>query len=203
MSDSLGSPQSEFSFFGLELINRDKAVWHSTGKLLRKHRPEIYRLAVELLGRGRHGRRELCELLHVSHHTLESIEEEQSENLATLRQRAARENMELHRMALERAAELIPRCSDLQKVAVAGGIYAEKSQLFAGEATARIVSSEPIDLVARFGAFVAELEKRVQARQIGLADKKMATNGGLLPAESEPITSNNKGHIKSNVVDVE
>jgi hypothetical protein len=197
--NDLASPQSEFSFFGLELINRGNPIWHSTGRLLRKHRPEIYRLAVELLGRGRHGRRELCELLHVSHHTLESIEEEQAENLATLRQRAARENMELHRMALERAAELIPRCNDLQKVAVSSGVFAEKSQLFAGEATARIASSEPVDLVARFGAFVAELEKRVQARVIDSDAKKMAAKGPAsaavlaLPAEAAP----NPGEIEA------
>ena len=177
--NDLAALQSEFSFFGLDRIDRSKPTWHSTGKLLRKHRPEIHRLAVELLGACRHSKREICALLHVSPHTLESIEAEQSENLATLRQRAARENMELHRMALERAAELIPRCNDLGRVAVASGIFAEKSQLFSGEATARIASAEPVDLVARFGAFVLALEKKVRAREIGSDDKKMGTNSEL------------------------
>lgn len=174
-----------FSFFGLELINREKPEWHSTGKLLRKHRPEIYRLAVELVGAGRHSKREVCKLLHMSAHTLESVEIEESENLATLRQKAARENMVLHRMALERAAELIPDCTDLAKVAIASGIFAEKTQLFAGEATARITGTEPVDLVERFGQFVSALEKRVTAREIGLAEKNTATNAPGLPAPAD------------------
>jgi hypothetical protein len=197
MNTELAGLQAEFSFFGLDKIDRQHPRWHSTGKLLRKHRPEIYRLAVELLGADRHGRRELCELLHVSHHTLESIEQEQAESLATLRQKAARENMQLHRMSLERAGELIPGCADLQKVAVASGIFAEKSQLFAGEATARIATAEPIDLVARFGAFIAELEKKVAAReaeatimpaiaQIGLTAKNKAPKAAAaLPGQSD------------------
>jgi hypothetical protein len=187
--NDLASLQSEFSFFGLDRIDRNKPAWHSTGKLLRKHRPEIHRLAVELLGACRHSKREICKLLHISCHTLESIEADQSENLATLRQRAARENMELHRMALERAAELIPRCDDLGRVAVASGIFAEKSQLFAGEATARIASAEPVDLVARFGAFILALEKKVRAREVGSDAKNTGTNSELEAGDRSPLSA--------------
>lgn len=198
---TLAQLQPEFLFFGLDRINREKPVWHSTGKLLKKHKPEIYRLAVELLGASRHSKRELCRLLHISPHTLEAVEVEQSENLATLRQKASRENMELHRMALERAAELIPDCTDLAKVAIASGIFGEKAQLFAGEATARIASGEPLDLVARFGDFVQQLEKRVTAREIGLGEEKTAAKAadraGLpTPAALPVVTVPESGEIE-------
>jgi hypothetical protein len=180
MSEEIQAPvQPEFVFYGLQLIERSKPAWHSTGKILRRHRPEVYRIAVELLGAGKHSRREICELLHISHHTLESIEQDQGENLAALRQKAARKNLELHAMSLDRIEELIPRANDVAKLAVTAGILAEKSQLLAGEATARIEQTGPADLLQRFEAFCGALEKRAQAREIDVAVKNTPANSEL------------------------
>lgn len=173
MNEELAVPQApgqaEFSFFGLQLINREQPRWHSTGKVLRRHRPEVYRIAVELMGAGKHTVREMCALLHVSHHTLESVAAEQAETLATLRQKAARKNLELHAMSLDRIEELIPRANDCAKLAVTAGILADKSQLLAGEATARIEHNEPADLLQRFETFCQAMEKRAQVREIDVA----------------------------------
>jgi hypothetical protein len=187
---------SQLSFFGLELIvNRTKPVYHATGKILRRQRPEVHRIAVELLGQGRHSGREICRLLHISPHTLESIEADQAENLATLRQKAARKNLELHAMSLDRIEELIPRANDVAKLAVTAGILAEKSQLLAGEATARIESNAPADLLQRFEAFCGALEKRAQAREIVVSvEQKFVKDAGAtgdsslaeLPAPGSP-----------------
>jgi hypothetical protein len=179
MSDEIQAVQPEFVFYGLELIDRSRPRWHCTGKILRRTRPEVHRIAVELLGAGKHSKREICELLHMSPHTLKSVEDDQGENLATLRQKAARKNLELHAMSLDRIEELIPRSNDVAKLAVTAGILAEKSQLLAGEATARIEQTGPADLLQRFETFCNALEKRAQAREIDVTEKETRTNSEL------------------------
>lgn len=184
--------QGEILFFGLERIDRTKPVYHATAKIFRRTRPAEYRLAVELLGRDKHSIRELEELLHVSHHTLEAVRQEESEKLATLRQKCARQNLALHEMCLDRAQDLIPRCDDLQKLAVSSGIFAEKSNLLAGEATARIEEVKAVNLVERFQIFVTSLEKKAAAREIGDEAGNKLTNSATpalldqaAPAEAE------------------
>jgi hypothetical protein len=85
----------------------------------------------------------------------------------------------LHHLSLDRLEELIPTMQDGAKVAVVAGIVAEKSQLFAGEATARIERIEPITLVERFAAFVQELGERVTARLNGAEAEKMPTKAAV------------------------
>jgi hypothetical protein len=184
MIEQLTSPeQSEFVFYGLERIDRTKPKWHSTAALFRRHRPAEHRIAVELLAAGKHSMRELERLLHVSHHTLEAVQDEQRIELATLREKAARRNMHLHHMSLDRLEELLPKMENGKDVAVVVGITADKAQNFAGEATARIEIIEPISIVDRFRLAMLELEKRV-AERIGCEAKKTLANRASSPGFS-------------------
>jgi hypothetical protein len=99
--------------------------------------------------------------------------------------------MKLHHLSLDRLEELLPTMTNGGQVAVVAGITGDKSQQFAGEATARIEIVQSVNVVDRFRAFVVDLEKRVSARLIDSDGKKIALNGAN-PADSADSAGNSE-----------
>jgi transposase-like protein len=182
-SDESSLPAAKAPFFKfydeMPEVDREKPQWHCTGEYLKKHRPKIYEQAVMMLCEPGISIRSICRTLHVSHNTLSSILEREQSNLDTRKKDILRTITRGLRLCAERVEELAPSMN-ARDALVGVGILGEKMQLLGGEATQRIESFEPVDLVARFQTFVRELEERVRAReiaaQIGLADQKKLLN---------------------------
>ena len=178
---SLPAAKAPFFKFYDEMpeVDREKPQWHCTGQYLKKHRPDVYQCARDMLCEPGVSLRSICRTLHISHNTLAAIQEREEPNLDTRKKVILNTVGRGLRLCSERVEELAPGMS-ARDALIGVGILTEKMQLLRGEATQRIESFEHVDLIARFQTFVRELEKRVEAReitaQIGSVDEKKLLN---------------------------
>jgi len=197
-SDESSLPAAKAPFFKfydeMPEVDREKPQWHCTGEYLKKHRPDVYQCALDMLCEPGVSLRSICRTLHLSHNTLSAIVEREQGNLDARKRVILNTVSRGLRLCSERVEELAPGMS-ARDALIGVGILTEKMQLLRGEVTQRIESFEPVDLVARFQAFIRELEKRVEAReiaaQIGSADEKKLLNRDN-EDEAKPVLAESK-----------
>ncbi len=119
----------------------------------------------------------------------------------------------VQRASLERMSELSPSMS-AKDAALTFGIITDKINLDDGNATARIEITDGSAVIRRFHEISERIEKIVRGEvidppalpepgQIDSDRENSAPNASPAPEPFEPITSDNKRHIKSNSVDAE
>src|SRR5437899_12305633 len=103
-------PAPFFSFFNDEArtIDRQKPKWNCTGEYLKKHRPDIYNAAVNMLLEPGLSLRMICRTLHVSHNTLASIQGRENLDTGTRKKEILKTITRGLRACAERVEELAP-----------------------------------------------------------------------------------------------
>jgi hypothetical protein len=202
---SLAAAKAPFFKFYDEMpeLDREKPQWHCTGEHLKKHRPDVYQCALDMLCEPGVSVRSICRTLHISHNTLASIQEREQANLDTRKKVVLKTITRGLRLCAERVEELAPGMS-ARDALIGVGILGEKMQLLAGDVTTRIEVT-PVNIIERFNRLHERLEKLANARIIEAnsldtdpAGENSATKGpGQIRLLDPPISTKNETKANS------
>lgn len=157
--------QSVFLFTSeMPQIDRAKPVYHCTGEILFKTRPDIYGGIITMLAEPGIPLRLICRTMHISPHTLKAVQEREGPAIAESRSVVLRSITRGLHLCAERVEELAPEMS-ARDALVGVGILAEKMQLLSGAVTARVevIKAGP-NIFERMAALHADLVASVKGR---------------------------------------
>lgn len=139
------SAPAQLSFFEENAYQKLESAangFEFTGERLFARHPEKYRLAVRMIAGGL-GTCQIANALQISHNTVQAIREREGIPIDREKQDILNTARTVARLTAERVRELAPTMT-ARDASIAFGIFAEKMQLLAGEATSIIGKEETI-----------------------------------------------------------
>lgn len=122
------------------LENSNPGMGEYSGDLLKARKPELYRAAVQLLGRG-YGIRDTAVILGVSARSVMAIRDREPAAIATVKESTARRYLDVSQLAAEIARERLLECPDtvsFKDLMIGGAVATDKHLVLSGEATQRV-----------------------------------------------------------------
>lgn len=200
---------------GLKAVRPDRTgpPKRYTGELLRRENPEQYETIIALAAEPGMAIETIGRVVHCHSLTVKAVMAANPEKVEAYKKRNRVQMRLVQRASLERMNELAPAMT-AKDAALTFGIITDKINLDEGNATARIEITDGSAVIRRFNELHERIEKIVRGEVIDppalgdrpendLTEENTPTNATAAPGPFEPITSDNKGHIKSNSVDVE
>jgi hypothetical protein len=111
-----------------------------SGEVLRARHPQLYRAAVELLGRG-YGIRDTAKILSMSARSIMAIRDREPDTIATVKRYVSRKYLDVATLAAEVARDRLtdePESIPFKDLMIGGAVAVDKHLILAGEATQRI-----------------------------------------------------------------
>jgi len=182
-----------------------------TGAVLFRENPALYRAIVVLGAEPGISINRICEIVHCTHETVTAVLAREPRAVSEQKKHLLNEGQLCRRATLERLNELAPNMT-AKDAALTFGIVTDKVELLSGGVTSRVEITDGSAVLKRYLDVHERIEKIVRGEviepaRIGSDEQKSAANSDRSPdagAEaSEPITSDNEYHIKSDSVETE
>ncbi len=184
-----------------------------TGELLKRENPEQYETIIALGAEPGTTLESIGRVVHCHHLTVKAVLAANPEKVDAYKKRNRVQMRLVQRATLERLSELAPVMS-AKDAALTFGITTDKINLDDGNATARIEITDGSAVIRKFTELHERIEKIVHGEVIDPPSlpapaendfdrENSAPNATPASQASDPITSDNRDHIKSNVVDTE
>ena len=178
------SNTSDFLFseeeMALEKVGSPVFTGASTGDRLISHRPDLYRITVQLLGQGT-GIREIKRLTGLHHRTIEAVMVREGTTIDTHRKELGARALRVAAMGVERLEEIIADGAIKPgELSMAVGILIDKGQVLTGGVTARVEKIEQSQVAAG-------LERMLDELPVIDAEWEVAPEINLVPGNLSPI----------------
>jgi hypothetical protein len=122
------------------LTSSNPGMGEYSGDVLKSRKPEVYRAAVQLLGRG-YGIRDTAAILGISARSVMAIRDREPTAIATVKEQTAKRYMDVSQLAAEIARERLvdaPDSVSFKDLMIGGAVATDKALVLSGEATQRI-----------------------------------------------------------------
>jgi hypothetical protein len=141
----------------IEKVGQPAFTGVSTGERLLAQRPELYRIAVQLLGQGT-GIREIKRLTGLHHRTIEAVMLREGATIDTHRKELGARALKVAALGVELLEEKIS-AGDIKagELSMAIGILVDKGQVLTGGVTARVEKIEQAQVAAGLERILDEL----------------------------------------------
>jgi len=157
----------------LEKVGSPAFTGASTGDRLLSHRPDLYRITVQLLGQGT-GIREIKRLTGLHHRTIEAVMNREGSTIDTHRKELGARALKVAAMGVERLEEIIADGAIKPgELSMAVGILIDKGQVLTGGVTARV--------------------EKVEIAQVAAGLERMLDDLPVIDAEYEEVSGTNPG----------
>jgi hypothetical protein len=185
-------PPSLFSEeeMALEKVGSPVFTGASTGERLLSHRPDLYRITVQLLGQGT-GIREIKRLTGLHHRTIEAVMTREGSTIDTHRKELGARALKVAAMGVERLEEIIADGAIKPgELSMTVGILIDKGQVLTGGVTARVEKVEQSQVAAGLERMLDDLpvidaELVEDAPEINLGTENTSAIAALLDADPD------------------